>query len=47
MLCGLVPVTTDSHGENEYIENGVNGFYNSLGQRVSCCEIRNRITNFS
>ena len=26
MFCGLVPVTTDSHGESEYIENGVNGF---------------------
>jgi glycosyltransferase involved in cell wall biosynthesis len=26
MLCGLVPVTTDSHGESEYIENGVNGY---------------------
>src|SRR5579864_5526009 len=21
-------------------ENGINGFYNSLGQRLSCCEIR-------
>jgi hypothetical protein len=26
MLCGLVPVTTNKHGESEYIENGVNGF---------------------
>jgi len=26
MLTGLVVVTTDSHGESEYIENGVNGF---------------------
>jgi hypothetical protein len=26
MLCGLVVVTTNSHGEDEYIENGVNGF---------------------
>lgn len=26
MLCGLVPVTTDSHGESRYIVNGVNGF---------------------
>lgn len=26
MLCGLVPVTTDSHGESQYIINGVNGF---------------------
>ncbi len=26
MLCGLVPVTTDAHGESGYIENGVNGF---------------------
>lgn len=26
MLCGLVVVTTDMHGESEYIENGVNGF---------------------
>jgi hypothetical protein len=26
MLCGLVVVTTDSHGESSYIQNGVNGF---------------------
>jgi len=26
MLCGLVPVTTNEHGESEYIENGVNGY---------------------
>lgn len=26
MLCGLVVVTTCSHGEQDYIENGVNGF---------------------
>jgi hypothetical protein len=26
MLTGLVVVTTDSHGESEYIDNGVNGF---------------------
>jgi glycosyltransferase involved in cell wall biosynthesis len=26
MLCGLVVVTTDSHGEGDYIENGVNGY---------------------
>lgn len=26
MLCGLVPVTTNAHGENEYIQNGVNGY---------------------
>lgn len=26
MLCGLVPVTTDSHGERDFIQNGVNGF---------------------
>jgi hypothetical protein len=26
MLCGLVPVTTNAHGESEYIENGVNGY---------------------
>ncbi|MCW5733909.1 MAG: glycosyltransferase family 4 protein [Enhydrobacter sp.] len=26
MLCGLVPVTTDSHGESDYIVNGVNGY---------------------
>ena len=26
MLCGLVPVTTNSHGEDRYIQNGVNGF---------------------
>jgi hypothetical protein len=26
MLTGLAVVTTDSHGESEYIENGVNGF---------------------
>ena len=26
MLTGLAIVTTNSHGEDEYIENGVNGF---------------------
>jgi hypothetical protein len=26
MLCGLVPVTTDMHGESEYIVNGENGY---------------------
>ncbi len=26
MLCGLAIVTTNSHGESEYIENGVNGY---------------------
>jgi len=37
MLCGLVPVTTDSHGENEYIENGVNGFCsNNIDQLFEC-----------
>lgn len=26
MLCGLVPVTTDAHGESEYIVDGENGY---------------------
>jgi glycosyltransferase involved in cell wall biosynthesis len=26
MLCGLAIVTTNSHGESEYIQNGVNGY---------------------
>jgi glycosyltransferase involved in cell wall biosynthesis len=26
MMCGLVIVTTGAHGEEEYIENGKNGF---------------------
>lgn len=29
MLTGLAIVTTNSHGEDEYIENGVNGFYSN------------------
>lgn len=33
MLCGLAIVTTDTHGESDYIENGVNGFAsNDIGQ---------------
>jgi phosphoadenosine phosphosulfate reductase len=31
----------DAQAVERYVrENGINGFYNSLGQRVSCCEIR-------
>jgi hypothetical protein len=37
MLCGLVPVTTDSHGESEYIENGVNGYCsNNIDELFEC-----------
>jgi hypothetical protein len=37
MLCGLVPVTTDKHGESEYIENGVNGFCsNDMDELFDC-----------
>lgn len=31
----------DASSVERYVrENGINGFYNSLGQRLSCCEIR-------
>jgi phosphoadenosine phosphosulfate reductase len=31
----------DAHAVERYVrENGINGFYNGLGQRLSCCEIR-------
>jgi phosphoadenosine phosphosulfate reductase len=31
----------DARAIERYVrENGINGFYNSLGQRLSCCEIR-------
>jgi phosphoadenosine phosphosulfate reductase len=31
----------DARSVERYVrENGINGFYNSLGQRLSCCEIR-------
>jgi phosphoadenosine phosphosulfate reductase len=31
----------DAKAIERYVrENGINGFYNSLGQRLSCCEIR-------
>src|SRR5580658_10414741 len=31
----------DAKAIESYVrDNGINGFYNSLGQRVSCCEIR-------
>jgi phosphoadenosine phosphosulfate reductase len=31
----------DASSIERYVrENGINGFYNSLGQRLSCCEIR-------
>ena len=31
----------DAASVERYVrENGINGFYNSLGQRLSCCEIR-------
>ena len=35
MLTGLVVVTTNTHGEDEYIENGINGFCsNDLGELI-------------
>jgi hypothetical protein len=37
MLCGLAVVTTDTHGESEYIEHGVNGFVsNDLDELADC-----------
>lgn len=37
MLCGLVPVTTNAHGENRYIQNGVNGYCgNDLEELFEC-----------
>ncbi len=37
MLCGLAVVTTDTHGEGEYIEHGVNGYVsNDLDELAGC-----------
>jgi len=37
MLCGMAVVTTDTHGESEYIEHGVNGYVsNDLDELAEC-----------
>lgn len=39
MLTGLAVVTTNSHGEDEYIDNGVNGFAsNDLGELIEALQ---------
>jgi len=40
MLMGLAVVTTNSHGEDEYIENGVNGYCsNDFNELIDCLKI--------
>jgi hypothetical protein len=37
MLCGMTVVTTDSHGESDYIDHGVNGYVsNDLDELAEC-----------